>query len=131
MSNIPNDLRFTATHEWVKQEDDGTVIIGITDHAQNLLGDLVFVELPEIGTQVKAGDEVGVVESVKAASDFYSPITGEVTDINEVVQDSPEVVNSSPYDDGWLFKVMPDDAEELNELLDADGYQDQVDKESH
>lgn len=126
MSNIPSELRYTETHEWVRAEDDGTVLVGITDHAQQLLGDLVYVELPEIGTTAKSGEEAGVVESVKAASDIYTPISGEITEINEALSDSPEMLNEDPYGHGWLFKITPDDENELSELMDADSYEELI-----
>lgn len=123
MSNVPSELRYLSSHEWVRLEDDGeTAVIGITDHAQELLGDVVFVELPEVGTELASGDEAGVVESVKAASDIFAPISGEVIAINEALEDAPETVNSEPYEDGWFFKVKLSDAAELDGLLDADGY---------
>lgn len=122
MSEIPSDLRYTETHEWVRAEEDGTLQVGITDHAQEQLGDLVFVELPEVGDGVKAGDACAVVESVKAASDVYSPVSGEITAINEALSDSPELVNQDPFGDGWLFAVKPEDEGELDTLLDAEGY---------
>ncbi|MBC6906445.1 glycine cleavage system protein GcvH [Saccharophagus sp. K07] len=123
MSEIRSELKYLSSHEWARIEDDGTVTIGITDHAQAALGDVVFVELPEVGTTVNAGQEAGVVESVKAASDIYSPVSGEVIAINERLVDAPETINSSPYDDGWFFKVQPDDLEELEDALDAEAYQ--------
>lgn len=122
MSNIPSELKYVASHEWIRDEGDGTVVIGITDHAQDLLGDVVFVELPDVGAEVATGDESGVVESVKAASDIYAPIAGEVVAVNEELEDSPELVNSDPYGDGWFFKVKLSDAEELNSLLDGEAY---------
>ncbi len=123
MSNIPGELKYLSSHEWVRLESDGvTATIGITDHAQDLLGDVVFVELPELEAELAAGDEAGVVESVKAASDIFAPISGVVIAINEDLEESPEVVNSDPYDDGWFFKVKISDAEELNTLLDAEAY---------
>ncbi|MDT8428674.1 MAG: glycine cleavage system protein GcvH [Pseudomonadales bacterium] len=122
MSNFPEDLKYTATHEWVRLEDDGTVTIGITDHAQELLGDIVFIELPEEGKVVAARDEISVVESVKAASDIYAPVSGEVIAVNEDLVDAPETVNSSPYEDGWFCRVLPADEAELLELLDAEAY---------
>jgi glycine cleavage system H protein len=122
VSNIPSELKYTETHEWVHKNDDGTVTIGITDHAQSLLGDLVFIELPELNSAYTIGDESGVVESVKAASDIYSPVTGEVVETNEALVNNPELVNSDPYGDGWLFRLKPDDLDELNELLSADEY---------
>jgi glycine cleavage system H protein len=120
MSNIPADLRYAESHEWARLEDD-TVIVGISDHAQEALGDVVFVELPEVGKQVAAGDQVAVVESVKAASDIYAPISGEVVEVNESLGDSPESVNGEPYG-AWFFKIKPSDKAELDKLLDADGY---------
>ena len=131
MSNIPADLMFTNSHEWVKDEGDETVTIGITDHAQELLGDLVFVELPDIGDVIESGGEAGVVESVKAASDIYSPISGEVIEINEDLVDSPELVNEQPYDNGWIYKMKLNNASELDELLDAEAYTEVVESEDH
>lgn len=122
MSNIPAELRYVKSHEWIRLEDDGSVTIGVTDHAQEALGDVVFVELPEVGAELGADDEAGVVESVKAASDIYAPISGEVLAINEALEETPELVNSDPYNDGWFFRMKPSDEAELNELLDADGY---------
>ncbi len=121
MSEVPSELKYTESHEWLRVGDDGLITIGISDHAQALLGDLVFVELPEPGTEFVAGDECCVVESVKAASDVYMPISGEVVEVNESLVDEPEMINSSPYDNGWLFKVKPS-ANELDELMDADAY---------
>jgi len=122
VSDFPDDLKYAATHEWVRLEEDGTVTIGITDHAQELLGDIVFIELPEEGAVVSAKDEMSVVESVKAASDIYAPISGEVIAVNEDLTDAPETVNSSPYGDGWLCRILPSNPSELEELLDADTY---------
>lgn len=122
MRNIPNELRYAQTHEWVRMEDDGTLIIGISDHAQSQLGELVFVDLPDIGIKVNASDEVCVVESVKAAADVYSPVSGKILAINEDLEEAPSLVNSDPYGDGWLFRIEPSDPDELNELLDADAY---------
>ena len=122
MSNLPEDLKYTKEHEWVREEDDGTVTVGITDHAQGLLGDLVFVELPEVGARLTAGAECAVVESVKAASDVYSPLGGEVTAVNETLGDAPETINEDPYGAGWIFKLRLGDASELGALLDASGY---------
>ncbi len=122
MSEIRKELKYLSSHEWARVEEDGTVTIGITDHAQEALGDVVFVELPDVGTNVSAGEEAGVVESVKAASDIYSLVSGEVIEINETLQDAPETVNASPYDDGWFFRVRPDDLSELDEALDAADY---------
>lgn len=122
MSEVRGELKYLSSHEWARVEEDGTVTVGISDHAQDSLGDVVYVEAPEVGTLVSAGDQAGVVESVKAASDIYSPVSGEVIAINEQLEDEPEVVNSSPYDDGWFFKVRPSDVNELDDALDADGY---------
>lgn len=121
MSNIPRDLRYAASHEWARLEADGTVTVGISDHAQEALGDVVFVELPELGKALAAGQEAGVVESVKAASDIYAPVSGEVIAINEELADSPELVNSDPYG-AWFFKLKPANTAELDKLLDAAGY---------
>jgi glycine cleavage system H protein len=122
VSKIPDDLKYANTHEWVRVEDDGSITVGISDHAQGALGDIVFVELPEIGIRVASHDEVAVVESVKAASDIYAPVSGKITKINETLRDAPETVNSSPYENGWFFKMKPSDEAELDELLDADAY---------
>ncbi|MAV31454.1 MAG: glycine cleavage system protein H [Cycloclasticus sp.] len=123
MSNTPDDRKYADSHEWALLEADGNVRVGITDHAQELLGDLVFVELPEVGQSVGKGDECSVVESVKAASDIYSPVTGEIVAVNDSLEDSPEVINHSPYDDGWIFIIKPVDTAELDDLLEADGYE--------
>ena len=123
MSEIPSELKYTKSHEWVRDEDDGTVTVGITDHAQELLGDLVFVELPEIGTEMSAEDAVCVVESVKAASDVYMPVSGEIVAVNEDLGDAPETINDSPYDDGWLIKIKLSNPDELSDLMDADSYE--------
>jgi len=121
MSNIPAELRFAESHEWARLESDGTVTVGISDHAQEALGDVVFVELTEVGKVFAAEDQAGVVESVKAASDIYSPISGEVIAINEELGGSPELLNSDPYG-AWIFKLKPTDAAELDKLLDAAAY---------
>ena len=121
MSNIPENLKYTKTHEWVL-ETDGTACIGITDNAQELLGDLVFVELPAIGKAIKAGETLGVLESVKAASDFYAPIDGVVSAINESLINNPALINSDPYNDGWLVKLTIDSGADLSHLLTAAGY---------
>ena len=126
MSEVPTELKYTKSHEWIRQEADGSVTIGITDHAQELLGDLVFIELPEAGSEISAEDAVCVVESVKAASDVYMPISGEIMEVNEVLNDAPETINDSPFDDGWLFKVKPSAPVELEELMDADAYQAEI-----
>ena len=131
MSEIPNELRYLESHEWARLEEDGTVTVGISDHAQNALGDVVYVELPEEGQQLSSGDEAGVVESVKAASDIYAPVTGTVVATNTDLDDEPEKVNQDPYGDGWFFKIEPDDVQELDELLDAEGYQEVCDNDEH
>ena len=122
MSEIRSELKYASSHEWARLEEDGTVTVGISDHAQDALGDVVFVETPEVGTTLSAGEEAGVVESVKAASDIYAPISGEVIAVNDALEDEPETVNSSPYDDGWFFKIKPSDESELDKLLDAEAY---------
>ncbi len=122
MSDIPADLKYSKDHEWVRDEGDGIVTVGITDHAQELLGDMVYVELPEVGAEISAGDEAGVAESVKAASDVYSPVSGEVVEVNEALEDAPETVNNDPYNDGWMFKVRLSDPSELDDLLSAEEY---------
>lgn len=127
MSEIPTELRYAKSHEWVRVEGDGLITVGISDHAQELLGDLVFVELPEVGAEFIAGDECCVVESVKAASDVYMPVSGEIIEVNEALVDEPEVINDSPYDNGWLFK-MKASADELDDLLDADAYQAEIEE---
>jgi glycine cleavage system H protein len=128
MSRMPSDLSYAESHEWLRLEGDGTALVGVTDHAQDALGDVVYVELPEIGAQIDAGAEVAVVESVKAASDIYSPVTGEILLINDALEDQPDLVNSSPYADGWLFSVRLDNPEEVQAMLDADAYQAVIDE---
>ena len=130
MSDIPQELFYTKTHEWVKKEEDGSVTVGITQHAQELLGDMVFVELPETGANYGAGDDCAVVESVKAASDVYSPIAGEVIAINEVLADEPETVNKDAFGEGWIFKLQPEDLGEVDELLNAEAYAELIAEES-
>ena len=122
MGDIPGDLKFLSSHEWVRVEPDGSVTIGISDHAQDLLGDIVFVELPEIGQSIDAETDAAIVESVKAASDVYSPISGEVTEVNPILEDQPEIINSSPYEDGWFYKVIPSDLGEIENLLSPEDY---------
>jgi glycine cleavage system H protein len=129
MSNIPSELKYASSHEWVRAEGDGVYTVGITEHAQELLGDMVFVELPEVGDEVDAGEDCAVAESVKAASDIYAPISGEVVAINEDLEDSPENVNNDAYGDGWLFKVKASDESELANLLDAEGYENAIDED--
>ncbi|MGI9279669.1 MAG: glycine cleavage system protein GcvH [Endozoicomonas sp.] len=130
MSSIPSELRYARSHEWIRIEEDGTATIGITDHAQEALGDVVFVELPEAGSILAAEDEAGVVESVKAASDIYAPISGEVVAINEALEETPETVNGAPYDEGWFFKVKITDEGQLSELMDAEAYAEFVESEA-
>ena len=122
MSSFPDNLKYAATHEWVRVEADGTYTIGITDYAQELLGDIVFIELPADGASVTARQEISVVESVKAASDIYAPVSGKIIAVNKALIDSPEIVNTSPYGDGWFCRIQPGDTAELDALLDADGY---------
>lgn len=122
MSHNPSELKYAKSHEWARLEEDGTVTIGITDHAQEALGDVVFVEAPGVGDTIAAGDQAGVVESVKAASDIYAPIGGEVIAINETLEEAPETVNSDPYNDGWFFKLRPEDTSELDALMNAEDY---------
>lgn len=123
MSKVPDDLKYTDSHEWLRLEQDGTVTVGITDYAQESLGDLVFVETPQVGRRLKAGEACAVVESVKAASDTYAPITGEVVDTNSRLTDEPELINSSPYGEGWIMRIQPEDASELDALLDPEDYE--------
>jgi glycine cleavage system H protein len=123
MSNTPEDFKYTKDHEWVRDNGDGTVTVGITDHAQDALGELVFVELPEVGRQVERGDACAVVESVKTASDIYSPAGGVVTEANEALSDAPGIINDEPYGKGWIFKIQVSDSSQLDELLDAAGYE--------
>ena len=122
MSNTPSELKYASSHEWARLEDDGTVTVGISHHAQESLGDVVFVENPDIGATLAAGDEAGVVESVKAASDIYAPVAGEVIAVNEVLEEEPETVNSDPYHDGWFYKLNPSDVSELENLMSAEDY---------
>lgn len=129
MSEFPAELKYANSHEWARLESDGIVVVGITDHAQDALGDIVFIELPESGADVDAGAEIAVVESVKAASDIYSPVSGEVVEVNSALEDEPELVNGSPYEDGWLFTVRVNPSDDFSNLLDADGYQALVEDE--
>lgn len=122
MSNVPNELKYSREHEWLRKEADGVWTVGITEHAQELLGDMVFVDLPEVGAVFGAGDDCAVAESVKAASDIYAPISGEIVAVNEDLQTSPELVNSEPYGDGWILKIKASDESEIDALLDADAY---------
>jgi glycine cleavage system H protein len=129
MSDIRKELKYLSSHEWARIEEDGTVTIGITDHAQDALGDVVYVETPEIGSRVNIGEEAGVVESVKAASDIYSLVSGEVVAVNDLLQDTPETVNNSPYDEGWFFRVKPADLSELEDAMDAAEYKEMLEAE--
>jgi glycine cleavage system H protein len=129
MSQTPNELKYASTHEWARLEEDGSVTVGITDHAQNALGDVVFVELPDVGSDLTQGQEAGVVESVKAASDVYAPISGRVIAINEALEDAPETINGDPYHEGWFYRLEPSDVAELDDLLSAEAYQEQVENE--
>jgi glycine cleavage system H protein len=126
MSEIPAELLYRESHEWVRYEDDGTATVGISDHAQAQLGDMVFVELPELETDFDQGDACAVVESVKAASDVYAPVSGEIIEVNGALEDSPELVNTDPYGDGWLFRIELSNKGELDDLLDAEAYADQA-----
>ena len=129
MSNIPSELKYAPSHEWVRNEGDGTYTVGISEHAQELLGDMVFVELPEVGDEVDAGEDCAVAESVKAASDIYAPISGEIVAINEELEDAPETVNNDAYGDGWLLRIKASEESELDNLLDAEGYAHTIDED--
>lgn len=131
MSNIPNDLKYLNTHEWTREDGQNEVSVGITDYAQDLLGDIVYVELPSIGTHVNSGEECAVIESVKAASDIYCPVSGEIIAINDALQDMPGLVNDDPYGQGWIFRVRLKNPEELNKLLDANSYEREIGSETH
>ena len=131
MSEIPGDLKFLKSHEWARVESDGKVTVGISDHAQGLLGDLVYVDLPNVGDQVDVGTACAVVESVKAASDVYTPVSGKVVDVNAALSDKPETINEDAYGDGWLFVLEIDDAEQLNDLLEPDAYAELLEDEDH
>jgi glycine cleavage system H protein len=128
MDELPGDLLYTVEHEWLRREDDGSVTIGITDHAQGALGDLVYVELPEVGQNVEEGGEMAVVESVKAASDVYAPIAGEIVEINEALADDPETINSDPYGEGWIVRMQPADAIDEEALMSPNDYQQFLDE---
>jgi glycine cleavage system H protein len=131
MSEIPTELRYARTHEWARLEEDGTVTVGVTDHAQGALGDVVFVEHPEVGALVAAQEEAGVVESVKAASDIYAPVSGTVVAVNAALVDAPEKVNEDPYGDGWFFRLQPDDPADLDDMMDAEAYGEMLENEEH
>ncbi|MEP3350987.1 MAG: glycine cleavage system protein GcvH [Marinomonas sp.] len=126
MSTIPENLKYADSHEWVLDNGDGTVTIGITDHAQDLLGDVVYVELPEVGAEVTAKEQFSLVESVKAASDIYAPVNGEIIEVNEALDDAPELINESPFEGAWIAKVKLSDSADLDKLLDAKGYADSI-----
>lgn len=130
-SEIPGDLKFAKSHEWVRVEQDGTVTVGISDHAQGALGDLVYVELPEVGSSVQAGNGTAVVESVKAASDIYAPVSGEIIEVNTALVDKPETINEDAFGDGWIFKMKIDDKAELDSLLTADEYAEVAENDDH
>ncbi|WP_049465313.1 glycine cleavage system protein GcvH [Stenotrophomonas indicatrix] len=131
MSEIPGDLKFLKSHEWARVEGNGRVTVGISDHAQGLLGDLVYVELPEVGATAKANEQIAVVESVKAASDVYSPISGTIVEVNSALTDKPETINEDAYGDGWMFVVEVSNSDELNELLDPDAYAEGLEDDEH
>jgi len=131
MSEIPGDLKFLKSHEWARVEGNGRVTVGISDHAQGLLGDLVYVELPEVGADAKAGEQIAVVESVKAASDVYSPISGKIVEVNSALSDKPETINEDAYGEGWMFVVELTSTDELNDLLDPDAYAEALENEDH
>lgn len=126
MSQIPAELKYVSSHEWIRDEGDGVVTVGITDHAQELLGDVVFVDAPEVDSEVEAEDEIAVVESVKAASDIYAPLAGTILEVNEELEDSPELINSDPYGDGWMFKMKLADTGDMDSLLSAEEYADEI-----
>ena len=128
MSNVPSELKFLSSHEWVLVEGD-IATIGVSDHAQELLGDLVFVELPEPESSVSAGDSVAVIESVKAASDTYAPVSGEIIEVNDELEDSPERINDDPYGDGWMYKIKMEDPDEVGDLLDAGAYTESIEED--
>ena len=130
MSQTPTELKYARSHEWARLETDGSITVGLSDHAQEALGDVVFVELPEVGTGLSAGDEAGVVESVKAASDIYAPVSGEVLEVNPLLEDAPETVNSDPYVEGWFYRLQPSDSGELDNLLSAADYETQCAEEA-
>ena len=129
MSENPEELKYVETHEWVREDDNGSVLVGITDYAQGALGDVVYVELPEVDSEVEMGDEVAVVESVKAASDIYAPLSGTITEVNESLEGNPELVNTDPYRDGWFFRLKLRDVEELSSLMDSESYSELCDNE--
>ncbi|MGD2137436.1 MAG: glycine cleavage system protein GcvH [Gammaproteobacteria bacterium] len=131
MSNIPVDLKYTKSHEWARSNEDGSVTVGISDNAQDQLGDMVFVEVPEVGQTVTAEEACAVVESVKAASDVYAPVAGEIVEVNEELADSPETVNQDPYGEGWIFRLQPEDPDAPDALMDGEAYQAFIESEAH
>ncbi|MGH8084097.1 MAG: glycine cleavage system protein GcvH [Lysobacter sp.] len=131
MSEIPGDLKFLKSHEWTRVDGDGKVTVGISDHAQGLLGDLVYVELPNVGDRIEAGNACAVIESVKAASDIYAPVTGTVVEVNTALNDKPETINEDAYGDGWIFTLEIEEPEQLNELLDPDAYAELLEEDDH
>ncbi len=131
MSDIPQELKYTKSHEWVRVEEDGTLTVGITEHAQGLLGDMVFVELPEVGESYEAEQDCAVVESVKAASDIYCPVEGEVVEVNEELEDAPEQINVNAYHEGWIFRINPSNPDDVDNLMNADDYAALVEAEEH
>ncbi len=130
MSQIPQELKYTKSHEWARMNDDGSITVGITDHAQDLMGDMVYLELPEVGSTLEAGKDCAVVESVKAASDVYAPLSGEVLEVNAGITDSPETVNKDPYGEGWMLRLQPADKSQWEALMDASAYQALIAEES-
>ncbi|GAB2614710.1 glycine cleavage system protein GcvH [Novilysobacter erysipheiresistens] len=131
MSEIPGDLKFLKSHEWTRVDGDGKVTVGISDHAQSLLGDLVYVELPNVGDRIEAGNACAVIESVKAASDIYAPVTGTVVEVNTALNDKPETINEDAYGDGWIFTLQIEEPEQLNDLLDPDAYAELLEEDDH
>ncbi|MBN9287677.1 MAG: glycine cleavage system protein H [Gammaproteobacteria bacterium 39-13] len=129
MSKLPTELKYTKTHEWAQRDDEDCILVGITDHAQKLLGDIVYIELPEVGIQLHGGEEFGVVESVKAASDLYAPLSGEVIETNQALSANPALINSDAYHQGWMIKIKPDDIQEWEDLMDADEYAEKTETE--
>ena len=131
MSEIPGDLKFLKSHEWTRVDGDGKVTVGISDHAQGLLGDLVYVELPNVGDRIEAGNACAVIESVKAASDIYAPVTGTVVEVNTALNEKPETINEDAYGDGWIYVLQIEEPEQLNELLDPDAYAELLEDDDH
>lgn len=128
MIEIPSDVKYTHSHEWAREEDDGSITVGISDPLQSSLGDLVFVELPEVGQEVKAQQEVGVIESARTSADICAPVSGEIIEVNDLLKDKPELINADAYHDGWIFKIMPYDPDEIKDMLDAEAYEEAVEE---